>query len=335
MQMTLADILAARKAIDGKVVRTPLLPSGFLTEKTGVPFHMKMESLQPTGAFKLRGATNAARNVPFETTTLTCCSTGNHGRGVAHAARQLGLKAVVCMSSLVPQTKIDAIRALGAQVRITGNSQDDALEECRQLSLGPGIREISPFDGPHVIAGQGTVGLEILEDLPDVATLLVPLSGGGLAAGVALAAKSINPSIKVIGVTMDRGAAMDASIKAGHPVEVTEVASLADSLGGGIGLDNKLSFSMCRDLLDAIVLVTEEDIYRAMQVLYFEERLVAEGAAVVGIAACLSGKLADLTGPVATIITGRTVDMIQFTEVIGGRDIVLGDKLLKGAPYAP
>ncbi|WP_299813386.1 hydroxyectoine utilization dehydratase EutB [uncultured Roseibium sp.] len=334
MQIALADILAARKAIDGNVVRTPLLPSVFLTQETGVPFHLKMESLQPTGAFKLRGATNAARNVPFGTTTLTCCSTGNHGRGVAHAARQAGLKAIVCMSSLVPQTKVDGIRALGADVTIIGTSQDDAQAECRRLSLQPGIHEISPFDDPHVIAGQGTAGLEILEDLPDLATLLVPLSGGGLAAGVALAAKSINPAINVIGVTMDRGAAMDVSIRAGHPVEITEVASLADSLGGGIGLDNKLSFSMCRDLLDDIVLVSEEEIYRSMQVLYFEERLVAEGAAAVGIAACLSGKLPNLTGPVATIITGRTVDMTQFTDIVCGRDIVLGAKVVKGARYA-
>ncbi|KZM49789.1 hydroxyectoine utilization dehydratase EutB [Labrenzia sp. OB1] len=334
MQIALADILAAREAIDDQVVRTPLVPSVFLSQKTGVPFHLKMENLQPTGAFKLRGATNAARNVPCGTTTLTCCSTGNHGRGVAYAARQLGLKAIVCLSSLVPQAKIDGIKALGAEIRITGTSQDDALAECRRLSREPGIHEVSPFDDPYVIAGQGTAGLEILEDLPDLATLLVPLSGGGLAAGVALAAKSINPAIRVTGVTMDRGAAMDESIKAGHPVEIAEVGSLADSLGGGIGLDNKLSFGMCRDLLDEIVLVSEEEIYRSMQVLYFEERLVAEGAAAVGIAACLSGKLPDLDGPVAAIITGQTVDMTQFTDIICGRDIVLGDKCVKGVRYA-
>ncbi|PVB63701.1 hydroxyectoine utilization dehydratase EutB [Labrenzia sp. 011] len=335
MQMTLADILAARKTIAGKVVRTPLLPSRFLSEDIGAPFHLKLEHLQPTGAFKLRGATNAACNVPAGTTTLTCCSTGNHGRGVAHAARQSGLKAVVCMSSLVPQTKIDGIRALGADVRIVGNSQDEAMAECHRLSQDPGVREISPFDDPHVIAGQGTIGLEVLEDLPELATLLVPLSGGGLAAGVALAAKSIKPSMKVIGVTMDRGAAMHASIASGHPVEVTEFPSLADSLGGGIGLDNRLSFDMCRALLDDILLVTEEEIYRAMQALYFEEGLVAEGAAVVGIAACRSGKLSSAAGPVASIVTGRTVDMSQFTDIVCGRDVMLGDKLLKGAPHAP
>lgn len=333
MNLTLSDILAAQKTIAGKVVRTPLLPSRHLAAVTRAPFFLKMETMQPTGAFKLRGATNAAQNVPEGTHTLTCCSTGNHGRGVAYAARNLGLNAVICMSSLVPQTKIDGIKALGAEARIVGSSQDDALAECQALAQVDGITEISPFDDPFVIAGQGTIGLEILEDVPDLKTLLIPLSGGGLAAGVALAARTINPSIRLVGLTMDRGAAMKASIEAGHPVEVPEVPSLADSLGGGIGLNNKLSFRMCRDLLDDVVLVTEEEIYRAMQVLYYEDSHVAEGACVVGIAACLSGKLTDLAGPVATIITGRNVDMDQFTRVVTGQDIELGDYHLKGAAY--
>ncbi|TYC65787.1 hydroxyectoine utilization dehydratase EutB [Stappia sp. BW2] len=333
MQLSLADVLEARKAIAGDVVRTPLLPSRFMSQQSGQSFFLKMETMQPTGAFKLRGAMNAALNAPKGTNTLTCCSTGNHGRGVAFAARQLGMKAVICMSSLVPQTKLDGIRALGAETRIVGNSQDDALADCRALAQSPGVFEISPFDDPYVIAGQGTIGLEILEDLPNLGTLLIPLSGGGLAAGVALAAKSINPSIHIVGLTMDRGAAMKASIDAGHPVEVQEVASLADSLGGGIGLENRLSFAMCRDLLDEIVLVNEEEIYRAMQTLYYEDSHVAEGACVVGIAACLAGKLPGLKGPVATIITGRNVDMTQFTKIMMGQDVHLDGYLVKGTRY--
>ena len=237
------------------------------------------------------------------------------------------------MSALVPETKLEGIRALGAETRIVGNSQDEALAECRRLGQSIGVFEISPFDDPYVIAGQGTIGLEILEDLPNLGTLLLPLSGGGLAAGVALAAKTINPAIHVVGLTMDRGAAMKASIDAGHPVEVQEVASLADSLGGGIGLDNRLSFAMCRDLLDEIVLVSEEEIYRAMQALYYEDSHVAEGACVVGIAACLAGKLSGLKGPVATIITGRNVDMTQFTRIMTGQDVQLDGYLVKGARY--
>ena len=192
--------------------------------------------------------------------------------------------------------------------------------------------EISPFDDPKVIAGQGTIGVEMLEARPDLTTLLVPLSGGGLAAGVAVAAKAINPAICVIGITMDRGAAMHASLVAGKPVEVAEVASLADSLGGGIGLENRLSFPLCRDHLDATVLVTEEEIRHAMQVLYFEDRIVAEGASVVGLAAVLSGKV-RVEGPTGTIVTGRNLDMGLFTKIMAGEDVVIGDLTVKGRCY--
>lgn len=333
MSLSLADVLAAQKTIYGQVVRTPLIPSPFLSERTGVPFLLKMETMQPTGAFKLRGAINAILNTPSGTKAVTCCSTGNHGRGVAYAARRQGINATICMSSLVPQNKIDRIRALGAEVSIVGTSQDDAMAECLRLCEMEGFVDISPFDDRYVISGQGTIGLEMLQDRPDLDMLLVPLSGGGLAGGVALAAKAINPDIRVIGISMNRGAAMNASIEAGRPVEVTEVASLADSLGGGIGLDNKLSFSLCNTLLDDIVLVTEEEIYRGLQTFYYEDSHIAEGASVVGIAALLANKLPDPKGPVATIVTGRNVDMAQFTEVINGRPVKLDDTLVQGNPY--
>jgi len=332
MQPTLADIYAAAEVIRGVADATPLVPSPFMSDKAGAEFLLKLENMQPIGAFKLRGAYNAVAGVQ-DAKGVTCCSTGNHGRGVAFAAHERGMRAVICMSELVPQAKVDGIKALGAEVAIKGRSQDDALAESHRLVAEEGLVEISPFDDPLVISGQGTIGLEILQSRPDVTTLLVPLSGGGLAAGVALAAKSINPDIRVVGITMDRGAAMYESIKAGHPVEVPEVASLADSLGGGIGMQNKLSFPMCRDLLDEIVLVTEDEIYHAMQVLYYEDRIVAEGACVVGLAAVLTGKV-TLDGPTATIITGRNLDMATFTRIMTGQDIQLGDTIVKGTPYA-
>ncbi|MBB4305434.1 threonine dehydratase [Rhodobium orientis] len=333
MSVCLADILAARKRISGTVIRTPLVPSPHLSGLAGHDFLLKLENTQPIGAFKLRGAVNAIFGLSDDVAGVTCCSTGNHGRGVAYAARARGIRAVICMSSLVPQTKVDGIRALGAEVRIVGRSQDEALEESLRLCREEGLTEISPFDDPLVIAGQGTIGLELMEDRPDLDMVLVPLSGGGLAGGIALAVKTANPKARVIGVSMDRGAAMHASIKAGHPVEVEEVASLADSLGGGIGLENKLSFALCRDLLDDVVLVTEEEIYRAMQTLYYEDRLVAEGACVVGIAALQAGKLPKAEGPVATVITGRNVDMQVFTRVVLGADVTLGDLTIEGMPY--
>jgi len=331
MTPTLADILAAAQVIRGVADGTPLVPSPFMTEASGQEFLLKLENMQPIGAFKLRGALNAVAALG-DVPGVTCCSTGNHGRGVAFAARARGLRAVICMSQLVPEAKVAGIRALGAEVRIAGRSQDDALALAQRLVVEEGLREISPFDDAGVIAGQGTIGLEILAKRPDTETLLVPLSGGGLAAGVALAAKSIRPDIRVVGVSMNRGAAMHESLRAGRPVAVEEVASLADSLGGGIGMENRLSFPMCRDLLDEVVLVSEEEIYRAMQVLYYEDRIVAEGACVVGLAAVLSGKI-KLRGPSATIVTGRNLDMEMFTRVVTGQDVVLGDVTVKGRRY--
>jgi threonine dehydratase len=331
--VTLADILAARRTIAGVAVRTPLLPSPHLAPIAGGEVLLKLESLQPTGAFKLRGAVNAVAALPPDSAGVVCCSTGNHGRALAFAARARGLRAVVCMSALVPQTKVEAIRALGAEVRIVGRSQDYALAESRRLAAQQALVEVPPFDDARVIAGQGTAGLEIIEDRPDIATVLVPVSGGGLAAGVALAVKAANPAARVVGVSMDRGAAMHAAIRAGRPVEVEEVASLADSLGGGLG-ENRLTFALCRDLLDDIVLVTEAEIYRAMQALYFEDHIVAEGAAAVGIAVLLAGRLPALAGPVAAIVTGRNVDMAAFTRIVTGQDVSLGDLTLPGAAYA-
>jgi threonine dehydratase len=332
MRLTLADVMAASRRIKGVADGTPLVPSPFLSGLSGGDFLLKLELAQPIGAFKLRGALNAVAQLK-DATGVTCCSTGNHGRGVAHAAKARGLKAVICMSELVPQAKVEGIRALGAEVVVAGRSQDEAQQAAERLVAEAGYAEISPFDDPAVIAGQGTIGLEMLAARPDIATILVPLSGGGLAGGVALAAKAINPRIRVIGISMDRGAAMHASLAAGHPVEVEEVPSLADSLGGGIGLRNRLSFALCRDLLDDTVLVTEEEIYRAMQALYYEDRLVAEGACVVGIAALQAGKIEIGRGPVATILTGRNLDMEVFTRVVSGQDVTLGDYIVKGRPY--
>ena len=236
------------------------------------------------------------------------------------------------MSELVPQAKVEGIRALGAELRITGRSQDDAAAASRRLAKAEGLAEIPPFDDAGVIAGQGTIGLEMLEARPDLSALLVPLSGGGLAAGVALAARAIRPGIRIIGISMERGAAMHASLAAGHPVAVTEHPSLADSLGGGIGAGNRLTFALCRDLIDDVVRVREEEIRDAMQALYFEDRIVAEGASVVGLAAVLAGKV-RISGPAATIVTGRNLDMAGFSAIMAGQDLRIGDLTVKGRAY--
>jgi threonine dehydratase len=173
----------------------------------------------------------------------------------------------------------------------------------------------------------------MMEARPDLDLVLVPLYGGGLAAGVALAVKTLKPATRVVGISMDRGAAMHLSLAAGHPVQVTEVPSLADSLGGGIGMQNELTFAMCRDLLDDTVLVTEQEIRNAMQVLFFEDRIVAEGASVVGLAASLAGKIPRANGAVGTIVTGRNLDMGMFHRIVGGEDVRMGDVLVRGRRY--
>lgn len=328
--LTLADVLCAAAVIRGQADGTPLVPSQ--VPGLGQELLLKLETTQPMGAFKLRGALNAMAALPPDAPGVVCCSTGNHGRAVAYAAGRRGMRAVICMSALVPEAKVAGIRALGAEVRIVGRSQDDAAKESLRLVAEDGLVEIPPFDDPHVIAGQGTIGLELLAARPDLSTILVPLSGGGLAAGVALAAKAIKPGLRVVGISMERGAAMQASLAAGHPVEVTEYPSLADSLGGGIGLKNRLTFAMCRDLLDEVVLVSEAGIRAAMQALFHHDRMVAEGASVVGLAAVMTGAV-RLGGPTATILTGRNTDMTTFADVVAGGDLQIGDIFLKGRPY--
>jgi threonine dehydratase len=248
---------------------------------------------------------------------VVAASTGNHGRALAHAAKAEGALATICMSRLVPENKISEIRRLGANIQIIGRSQDEAQDEVNRLVAEKGMVMVPPFDNVAVVAGQGTLGLELLEQLPDAATVLVPLSGGGLAAGVAAAVKGVNPRARVIGLTMARGAAMKASLDAGRPVQVEELPSLADSLGGGIGLDNRLTFAMCRDLLDDVILLSEEEIAAGMRHAYSVEREIVEGAGAVGIAALLHGRIQS-EGPIVAILSGSNVDMQLHRRVING-----------------
>jgi len=312
-------ILAARTRLAGHVRRTSLEPSPSLTERAGVPVLLKREHHQVTGSFKVRGATNAVLSLPDEARAcgIVGVSTGNHGRGLAHAAKAAGARCVICMSSLVPANKVEAIKALGAEVRIFGDSQDDAQEEADRLVAEEGLTMLPPFDHPHIIAGQGTVGLEMVEDLPDVDTVLVPLSGGGLISGIALAVKTVRPSARVIGVSMDHGAAMIESLRAGHPVPVTEEASLADSLGGGIGLDNQHTFAMVRDLVDETVMLTEDEIADGIRHAYWQEREVIEGGAAVGLGALVAGKVRP-TGPTIVMLSGRNIDMTLHQRLMSG-----------------
>ncbi|UXN60116.1 hydroxyectoine utilization dehydratase EutB [Phyllobacterium zundukense] len=315
--VTIAEIEKARDALAGKVVHTPTVNSVSLSEMTGLPVFLKLEHHQTTGSFKLRGASNALSRLSTSEKQrgVVAASTGNHGRALAYAAHLEGVRAIICMSRLVPQNKVDEIRRLGAEIRIIGKSQDDAQEEVDRLVQESGLTMVPPFDNASIIAGQGTLGLEIIDAVPDVDTVLVPVSGGGLASGVAAAVKAKRSAAKIIGISMDRGAAMRASLDAGKPVLVEESESLADSLGGGIGIDNRFTFAMVRDLLDDLILLSEDEIAAGMAHAYMHEREIIEGAAAVGIGALLAGKI-RAKGPVVAILSGRNVDMNQHRRIV-------------------
>jgi threonine dehydratase len=317
IRIGLAEINAARQRIAGKVERTATAPSPALSKIAGVPVYLKMEHRQVTGSFKLRGASNAIALLSAEERTrgVVAASTGNHGRALAHAAKLEGVRAIICMSKLVPANKVEDIRHLGADVRVVGSSQDDAQDEVDRLVEADGLVMVPPFDNDAVIAGQGTLGLEMMEAVPAARTVLVQLSGGGLASGVAAAVKSVSPSTKVIGISMERGASMKASLDAGQPVPVEELPTLADSLGGGIGLANKHTFSMCQSLLDDVVLLTEDEIAAGVRHAYAVEREIVEGAGAVGIAAILAGKV-KLVSDTVVLLSGRNIDMELHRRIV-------------------
>lgn len=322
--VSLADIEAAAETVGGRLRETPLVRSEALSEATGSEIHLKLEHQQITGSFKLRGATNAVRRLSDDQRAkgVVGVSTGNHGRGLAYAAREAGVSCIICMSRLVPENKVDGIKAQGAEVRIVGESQDDAQVEVDRLVAEEGKTMLPPFDHPHVIAGQGTLGLEILGQLPEAETLVVPVSGGGLIAGVARAAKSLKPGIRVVGVSMERGAAMVESQQAGKPVPVAELPTLADALGGGIGLDNRYTFAMVRELVDELHLVSEEKIAEAVAHAYWRERQIVEGSGAVGIAALKAG-LIEHPGVCIVVLSGGNIDMALHNRLINGEAVDL------------
>lgn len=326
--IALPDIEAARQRIAGKVFRTPVARAHLLSEMSGVPVWLKLDHRQPTGSFKLRGASNAIASLPEDQRQhgVTTASTGNHGRALAYAAKLEGIKSIICMSSLVPQNKLAEVERLGAEIRIIGKSQDEALVEAERLVAEEGLVMVPPFDHPAVIAGQGTIGLEMLEDIPETMTILVPLSGGGLIAGIAAAAKARKPDIKVIGISMTRGAAMKASLDAGQPVLVEEMPTLADSLGGGIGLDNQFTFRMVRDLVDDVILLNEDEIAEGIRHAYAQEREIVEGAGAVGIAALLAGKVTS-RGPIMVLLSGRNIDMAMHRDIVSREEITVGARI--------
>jgi threonine dehydratase len=314
--LNLASVIDASRRISCIAVETPLKPSFELSRRTGGQVFLKMENMQDTGSFKVRGATNAILSARDRANIdgVVAVSSGNHGKAVAYVAKRLGIAAVICMAEHVPKDKIQGIREFGAEVVIHGKDQNEAVEAALQVSDERSYEYIPPFDDPLVIAAQGTVGLEMLQQQPNLNLLIVPVSGGGLLSGVALAARAIKPDIEIVGVTSHRDAALYESIKAGKVVVVDERPSVADALPGPIPLDNRYTFEMCRDLVDEIVPIPEERIAAAMRYCLDYEQVVLEGAGAASIAYVLENQ--ELSGKkVAAVCSGNNISKERLAAI--------------------
>lgn len=318
VDIALKQIYQAQKRIRHMLSSTPMVHDSTLSEQLARPVLLKLENLQKTGSFKLRGAANSLLSLSNDQKQkgVLAFSTGNHGRAVAFVARELGIKCVICLSKRVPAFRVEAMECLGARVVQEGESQDEAYEVALRLEKDENLTMVKPFDDPLVIAGQGTIGLEILDAVPDVDTLVVPVSGGGLAAGVAKALKTADPAIKVIGVSMDCAPAMYHSLQAGRPVEVPEKDSLADALLGGIGLDNRYTYPMVQKYVDSIELVTEEEIKQGIIHAFSHQGILIEGAAAVTLAWLLKNDTALLGARVVGILSGGNMDRNLFSTIL-------------------
>ena len=314
--ISLDKIKKAHTSIAPYINRTPLILSNHLSQNRIVK--LKLESLQITNSFKLRGAANKLLSLDNEQKQkgVIAVSTGNHGKGVAHAARVLGIKSTIFMSSMVPQYRKEAIEALGAKVEIIGNNSDEADLYAKKLAKEKNITLVHPFDDEEVIAGQGTVGLEMLEDFPDVDTVIIPTSGGGLIGGIALAIKLQKPSVQIIAVSMERGPSMYESLKQGKPTDVKELETLADCLGGSIGLDNKYTFKIAKETIDDFVLVNEDKIAEGIKFNFVEHKLVTEGAAATGVMVVKDNMSTKLGKNIISLICGGNIDAKLFNKII-------------------
>jgi threonine dehydratase len=319
--ITSRDIWKAKQRIANYVTRTPLVYSPELSERTGANIYLKLENLQEIGAFKVRGAANKIISLTDEQKSrgISTFSTGNHGMAVAYIANKLGIKATVCMSKNVPPVKVKNIRRWGPEIKQEWDSQDAAGVYCYELQKAKGVTVIPPFDDKEIICGQGTMSLEIVEDLPEVDTIIVPLSGGGLISGVTLGAKMTVPDVKIIGISQEMAAVMIESLKAGHPVEMPEEPTLADSLLGGIGLENKYTFDITKEYVDEIAQVSEKEIADGIAYVMENHKVIAEGASCVGIAYAMRKGVIKPKSNVAIIVTGCGIGMESVKDIIDER----------------
>jgi threonine dehydratase len=316
--VTTQDIEEARKIhreSPDVVVTTPLQDSRWLSEKAGAPVYLKCENLQRTGSFKIRGALVRMTRLSAEERVhgVVAASAGNHAQGVALAAQHLGIRATVFMPEGAPIPKEKATRAYGAEVRFHGHTVDEALTAAQKFTAETGAVLIHPFDHPDIVAGQGTCGLEILEQCPDVRTVLVPLGGGGLLAGIAAAVKEARPEVRIVGVQAERAAAYPGSLEAGEPVPISGMATMADGIA--VGCPGQVPFAGIQKYVDEVVTVSEESMSTALLQLLERAKVVVEPAGAAAVAAVLDRPSA-FEGPVVPVLSGGNIDPLLLMRVI-------------------
>ncbi|AJE04322.1 threonine ammonia-lyase [Geobacter pickeringii] len=323
-----ALIHEAADRLKKRVRRTEMIPSHHFSERLGIPVHFKCENLQRTGAFKIRGALNFMLSQPREALArgVITASAGNHAQGVAFSADLLGVRATVFMPESTPPQKVQATKEYGADVVLAGKNFDEAYAAAVQSQKETGALFVHPFDDHLVMAGQGTIGLEILEELPDVGTILVPIGGGGLIAGIATAVKETHPHVRIVGVESKAAPSMHYSVKKGKILEAPLTVTLADGIA--VKKVGKNTFPIVRELVDEVVLVDEEEIALAIVALLERTKLLVEGAGAVTLAALLNGTAGKPAGKTVCVLSGGNIDVKTIATVVE-RGLLAAGRYLK------
>lgn len=311
--VTLDQIYEAKQRLRGVSTQTPVMHASKIQEN----LYLKAENLQETGAFKLRGAYNKISCLTEEEAShgVVACSAGNHAQGIALSASRRGIRSVICMPASAPLAKVESTRAYGGEVVLVPGVYDDAAAEAERLSREEHLTFAHPFNDPYVIAGQGTIGLEILDQMPEVDVVVAAIGGGGLISGIACAVKSLKPSCKVYGVQAANAASMYDSLRAGHIVTLGSASTIADGIA--VKTPGELTFAMVQRYVDGVVTVSEDEIAAAMLTLIEKQKTVAEGAGASTVAAVLFNKLGDLTGKkICCVVSGGNIDVGTLSRVI-------------------
>ncbi|EOO43375.1 threonine dehydratase [Bacillus cereus BAG1X2-3] len=317
LPLNIGNIKKAQKILDGNARKTPLVKSFYLTSKTGGEIYLKLENMQLTGSFKFRGAFNKISQLTNEEKErgVIACSAGNHAQGVALSSHLLGIKSKIVMPTSAPQAKVDATRGYGSEVILYGDTFDDAKAKCEEIIKETGETYLHPYDDVEVMAGQGTIGLDILDDMWDVDTVIVPIGGGGIISGIAVALKSFNPTINIIGVQAENVHGMKASYDAKEIVSHYKAPTIAD--GCAVKIPGTLTFEIVKGLVDDIVTVSEKELEIAMKDLLQRGKAVVEGAGALATAALLAGKVDKYVQgkKVVAVISGGNVDLKRISSV--------------------